>query len=67
MSVEVEAQIIILVYFLLVALILGGVLVYYLVCYIRELMNRNYESLEVAKLFKFLYEKERDKNEKSSR
>ena len=64
MSVEVEAQIIILVYFLLVALILGGVLVYYLVCYIRELMNRNYESVEVAKLFKFLYEKEKQKNEK---
>lgn len=66
MTPEMEAQIIIVVYFLLGALVLGGVLVYYLIGYIRELMERNYESLEVAKLFKFLYEKERDKNNSES-
>lgn len=63
MSVEAEARIIILVYLLLATVALGVVLVYYLVRHIIEQRDRNDESLEYAKLFKYLYEKERDKNE----
>ena len=63
MSVEVEARLVILVYALLGTLIGSWVLIGYLFKYIREMARGNTESLEYAKLMKFLYEKERYKNE----
>jgi len=63
MSVEVEAKLVILVYALLGTLVGSWVLIYHLFKYIREMVRGNVESLEYAKLMKFLYEKERHKNE----
>lgn len=62
MSVEVEAKLVILVYALLGTLIGSWALIYYLFKYIREMIQGNTESLEYAKLMKYLYEKERDRN-----
>lgn len=63
MSVEAEAKLVILVYALLGTLIVSWVLIGYLFKYIREMVRENGESIEYAKLMKFLYEKEKDKNE----
>lgn len=63
MSVEVEAKLVILVYALLGTLIGSWALIYYLFKYIREMIQGNTESLEYAKLMKYLYEKEKEKNE----
>lgn len=63
MSVEVEAKLVILVYALLGTLVGSWVLIYHLFRYIREMVRENNESIEYAKLMKFFYEKEREKND----
>lgn len=63
MSVEVEAKLVILVYALLGTLIGSWVLIYHLFRYIRETVRASQESIEYAKLMKYFYEKEREKNE----
>lgn len=63
MSVEVEAKLVILVYALLGTLVGSWALIYYLFKYIRGMIQGNIESLEYAKLMKYLYEKEKEKNE----
>lgn len=67
MSIEAEARMVILVYLLLATVVSGVILVYYLIRYIIQQRDRVDESVEYAKLFKFLYEKERDKNEKGTK
>lgn len=67
MTIEAEARIIILVYLLLATVAAGIILVYYLIRYIIQQRDRVDESVEYAKLFKFLYEKERYKNDVTER